>query len=207
MNRKRLAALLMAASITAAVSVSCMNNNSKKDKKDSSSSEDFLPTDSNEPVAPKDSTELKGEIGKEISANSTDFTLKSVVVHTDKEAKERFIYFDIDLRNSTSTEYTLSTLNNFFIKLPDNKEVYSDVRSQLYAESSFKKDKFFRDPFNIPSNGQFSGIVGGFILNDDVDEFTVCFYPTGSNPKDKGTVIKFAITADDLKELDSDVLK
>ena len=205
MKMKKTAALIMAALITATVSVGCMNNN--KNKKDNSEVEDFFPADSNESVAPKGSTELKGEIGKEITANDTSFTLKSVVVHTDKEAGEKFIYFDIDLRNSTSREYTLSTLNNFFIKLTDGTEVYSDVRSQLYAKSSFKKDKYFQDPFDIPSNGQFSGIVGGFILKDDVSEFTVCFYPTGSNPNDKGTVIEFSITPDDLKEPDQSIMK
>ena len=203
MNIRKTAAFFTAVSLTAAALWGCNNNNKKND----SSDEDIFSTISTEEVAPIGSTELKGEIGKEITANNTSFTLRSVVVHTDHEAKERFIFFDIDLRNSTDTEYTLSTLNNFYIKLPEGKEVFSDVRSQLYAGSNIKKDKYFVDPFNIPSNGQFSGIVGGFILMDDIDEFTLCFYPTGSNPNDKGTVIEYSITADDLKELDSELLK
>ena len=203
MNIKKIAALIMTASIAAALSAGCHNHNKNNDTSD----EEMFPTSNTEEVSPIGSTELKGEIGKEITANNTAFTLRSVFVHTDHDYKERFVYFDIDLRNSTDKEYTLNTLNNFYIKLPDGTEVFSDVRSQLYARSSLKEDKYYEDPFNIPSNGQFSGIVGGFILMDDIDEFTLCFYPTGSNPNDKGTVIEYSITADDLKELDSSLLK
>ena len=203
MRIKKTAALFMAASLMAALSAGCINNNNKNN----TSEEDIFPTLSNETVAPIGSTEIKGELGKEVTANNTSFTLRSLLVHTDSAAKERFIFFDIDLRNSTNKEYTLNTLNNFYIKLDDGTEVFSDVRSQLYANGNIKKDKYFVDPFNIPSNGQFSGIVGGFILKDDIDSFTVCFFPTGSNPNDKGTVIEYSITADDLKELDSTLLK
>lgn len=203
MKIRKTAALIMAASLTAALSAGCMNNN----KKNNTSDEDLFPTVNTESVAPIGSTEIKGELGKEVTANNTSFTLRSVVVHTDSDAKERFIFFDIDLRNSTEKEYTLNTLNNFYIKLDDGTEVFSDVRSQLYARSSIKTDKYFVDPFNIPSNGQFSGIVGGFILKNDIESFTVCFFPTGSNPNDKGTVIEYSITPDDLKEIDSTLLK
>ncbi len=199
---KKTAAFFMAASLMAALSAGCANNN-----KNNTSDDDIFQTINTESVAPIGSTEIKGELGKQVTANNTAFTLRSILVHTDSAAKERFIFFDIDLRNSTNNEYTLNTLNNFYIKLDDGTEVFSDVRSQLYARGNIKKDKYFVDPFNIPSNGQFSGVVGGFILNDEIDSFTVCFFPTGSNPNDKGTVIEYSITADNLKELDSTLLK
>ncbi|MBO4523206.1 hypothetical protein [Ruminococcus sp.] len=200
MIAKKTVAFFLVASLMASLSTGCFNKNNLSD-------EDNFPTVNTEEVAPIGSTEIKGELGKAVTANNTTFTLRSIVVHTDNAANERFIFFDIDLKNSTNNEYTLNTLNNFYIMLNDGTKVFSDVRSQLYAGGNIKKDKYFVDPFNIPSNGQFSGIVGGFILKDDIDSFTVCFFPTGSNPNDKGTVIEYSITADDLKELDSTLLK
>lgn len=203
MKIKKAAALILAAFITAAVSAGCMDN-SKNNTTDSL--EDIIPTKNTTPVDPIGSHEIKGVIGSEITENDTSFTLKSVIV-PDSDDSEKFVYFDIDLRNNTDTAYTLSTLNNFYIQLADGTDVYSDVRSQLYAGEIFKKDKYFLDPFDIPSNGQFSGIVGGFVLRKDVNDFTVCFFPTGSNPNDKGTVIKFAVTAENISAPDPSVIK
>ena len=204
MKIKKAAALVLAACITAAVSAGCMDKG--KSNNNDIPIEDIIPTKNTTPVNPIGSHEIKGVIGSEITENDTSFTLKSIIVPETSD-NEQFIYFDIDLKNNTDTAYTLSTLNNFYIQLADGTDIYSDVRSQLYAGSLFKSDKYFLDPFDIPSNGQFSGIVGGFILKKDMKDFTVCFFPTGSNPNDKGTVIKFAVTADDISSPDPSVLK
>ena len=206
MNMKKAAALLIAAFLAASISAGCSDKKQKTDNNDLNA-EDILPSRNDEPVAPIGSTVLNGEIGKEITANNTSFTLKSVIISEDPDNDYKFVYFDIDLRNSTNNAYTLSTLNNFYIKLSDDTDIYSDVLSQLNAENQFKTAKYFVDPFDIPSNGQFSGIIGGFTVNKSVTDFTVCFFPTGSNPNDKGTVIKFPVTTADLCAPDQSVLK
>ena len=169
--------------------------------------EDIIPTRNNEPTEPIGSTVLNGEIGKEISANDSDFTLKSVLVPEVDDEKAKFIFLDIELRNNTDSAYTISTLNNFYLQFTDGTKIYSDALSQLNAEEIFKKGSYYVDPFDIPSNGQFSGIIGGFTVSKDIDEFKLCYFPTGSNPNDKGTVIEYQINSADLSVPETNILK
>ncbi|SEH45168.1 hypothetical protein SAMN02910265_00701 [Ruminococcus flavefaciens] len=206
MKKTKLYALLLAAVMTASVSAGCLG------KKKSTVTSQPRPTSSNEDKSPVDlssmgSDVINGELGTMVSANDTDFTLNAVLDTGMRDDNAKFIYFDITLRNNTDKEYELSTLNNFYIQLPQGTKLYSEVRTQLYAGSHFKDDKYFVDPFTIPSNGQFSGIIGGFILGDEMNEFDVCFFPTGKDPNNKKTVIKYKITADKITAPDASVLK
>ena len=207
MKKTKLYALLLAATVTASVSAGCLG------KKKSTYTPQPRPThaddDERSPVdlSTMGSNVINGELGTMISENDTDFTLNAVIDTGMRDDNAKFIYFDITLRNNTDKEYELSTLNNFYIELPAGTKLYSEVRTQLYAGSHFKEDKYFVDPFTIPSNGQFSGIVGGFILNEDMNEFNVCFFPTGKDPNNKKTVIKYKITADKITAPDASALK
>ena len=206
MKNTKLYALLLAAAVTASVSAGCLG------KKESTVTHQPRPTSSNEDKSPVDissmgSNVINGELGTMVSANDTDFTLNAIVDTGMRDDNAKFIYLDITLRNNTDKEYELSTLNNFYIQLPQGTKLYSEVRTQLYAGSHFKDDKYFVDPFTIPSNGQFSGIVGGFILGDEMNDFDVCFFPTGKDPNNKKTVIKYKITADKITAPDASVLK
>ena len=202
MKKTGIFAVLIAAALTAAAFSGC------SDKDDSSSSR-RRPSASSTPTVTEviGSNVVKGELGKEITENDTAFTLNSVISSKNSDTGEQFIYMDITLRNSTEKEYNLRTLNNFYIELPDGSKTDSDVRTQLNAKQNFKDSKYYADPFDIPSNGQFSGVIGGFAISGDVNEFTLGFYPTGDNPRAKGTVIKYDITAADITAPTSDLLK
>ena len=207
MKKNRLYALILAAVVTTSVSAGCLG------RKKSTTSSEPRPTRaadderSQVDLSSMGSNVINGEIGTMVSENDTDFTLNAVIDPGLRDDSAKFIYFDITLRNNTDKEYELSTLNNFYIELPAGTKLYSEVRTQLYAGSHFKEDKYFVDPFTIPSNGQFSGIVGGFILNEDMNEFNVCFFPTGKDPNNKKTVIKYKITADKITAPDASALK
>ena len=204
MKKTGIFAVLIAAVLTTAAFAGC------SDRNDSSSGSSVRPrrTESipseTEPVG---TNVIKGELGKEIVDKDTAFTLNSVVSALNSDTGEHFIYMDITLRNSMAKEYALSTLNNFYIELPDGNEVYSDVRTQLYARQHFNESKYYTDPFNIPSNGQFSGLIGGIVLVGDIKDFKLCFYPTGDDERAKGTVIKYDITPSDIIDPPAEVLK
>lgn len=204
MKKTKLFAFILAAAMTASVYAGCSEKkNSSTIKERPISSGNKSPVD-HESVG---TNVIEGEIGKVVSENDTDFTLNAVIDPQVRDDGAKFIYLDITLRNSTDKEYDLSTLNNFYIELPDGVKLYSEVRTQLYANSNFKKDKYFLDPFKIPSNGQFSGMIGGFILNESMNEFKVCFFPTGEDINNKKTVIKYDITAEDIIAPDDSVIK
>ncbi|MBP5379614.1 MAG: DUF4352 domain-containing protein [Ruminococcus sp.] len=202
MKKTGLLAVLLAAVITAGAFAGCSDKND-----DSSKRSRPAVSISDEPEEPIGSNVVKGELGKEVTENDTAFTLNSVVSSKNSETGEQFIYMDITLRNSTDKAYNLSTLNNFYIELPDGKKTDSDVRTQLNAKQNFKESKYYADPFDIPSNGQFSGLIGGFAISGDVTEFKLGFYPTGDNPRAKGTVIVYDITAADITAPSSDIMK
>ena len=208
MKKTKLSALLLAALIAASASTGCLSNKksatSKKNKEDTTrpTSAEHSPVD----LSKIGINEISGEIGKEIEANDTVFTLNAVIDAGIRESEKKFIYFDITLKNNTDSEYSLSTINNFYVTVPEG-DLYSDVQTQLYAKGHFKDNKYFVDPFTIPSNGQFSGIIGGFKLEENANTFEVSFYPTGKDPNAKETVIKYEITADDITAPSDEVLK
>jgi len=151
---------------------------------------------------------IRADLLQSVSANDTVFTLNSVVSPENMEAEGcKYVYFDITIKNNTNSAYSLSTLNNFYLIMPDGEEVYSDVRTQLFAMSRFKDDAYFNDPFEIPANGEFSGIVGGFLVDKNAESFTVGFFPTKDSPSDKDDVMLIDITSDKIKAPDASILK
>ena len=202
MRKYKLTALLLCAAVAVTAAVGCSDGNSSSRSMSVASQETTI-NQNNEGRA---DNEVSAALSEKASANKTGFTLNRVIdAGTRNDKNERFLYLDITIDNSTDKEYELSMLNNFYLLLGDGSELHYHVGSQLYATNNL--DGYIPSPFTVPASGQFSGIVGGFILKDDVSEFTVCFYPTGSNPNDKGTVIEFSITPDDLKEPDQSIMK
>ncbi|MCR5601659.1 MAG: DUF4352 domain-containing protein [Ruminococcus sp.] len=207
MKTRRLSGLLLAALIAATASTGCLSNK----KKTLAQKENNEPRPTAASHSPVDLSKIgtnviNGEIGKEVEANDTVFTLNSVIDAGVRDNEKKFIYFDITLKNNTANAYSLSTINNFYITIPEG-DIYSDVQTQLYAKSHFAEDKYYVDPFDIPSNGQFSGLVGGFKLEENANSFEVSFYPTGDDPNNKETVIKYEITADDIQAPSDDIVK
>lgn len=203
MKYNRLTALTLAALMGAVCITGCGQKKSNTETSAEASSEIIL-----DDPAHIGKNRIEASLLETVSANDTVFTLNSVVSPKDKEEEGcRFIYFDVSIKNNSDTAYTLSTLNNFYILLEDGTEVYSDIRTQLYAASNFKEDSYFTDPFDIPANGEFKGLIGGFLLKKDVEKFTVGFYPTKDSPRAKGDVIVIDITADKIQAPDASILK
>ena len=200
MKKASILALILAAALSAGSFAGCSDRNESSSSRRHTSS---IPTVTEE----IGKNVVTGELGKEITENATAFTLNSVLSAKNSETGEKYIYMDIVLKNQTDKEYNLSTLNNFYIELPDGKEIFADVRTQLYAKQNFKADKYYDDPFDIPSNGQFSGVIGGIAVSGDTGDFKLCFFPTGDDARAKGTVIKYDVTAADLKDVPSDIMK
>ena len=150
--------------------------------------------------------EHKADLSAEISANNTAFTLNSVIDPGYRENGKKYIFLDITINNTTDSAYDLSTLNNFYLKLNDGTEVYSNIATSLYAMSNFKENTYFKDPFNIPANDKFSGVVGGFIIDENVNEFTVGFFPTQNDVNAKEDVCLINITDGQISDA-ADLLK
>ena len=209
MKTTKLTALLLASALFAGTATGCLDNTDTSSKAPSpavSSGNDAGLVEGEISTTPIGTIQLKGNIGDEFNENDMVFKLNSVIDADYIEDGNKFIFFDITIKNNTSKAYTLSTLNNFYLVLPDGSEEYSSIRTLLYARSTFSDKKYFPDPFDIPSNGQFSGVIGGFIINKDINDFTVCFFPTGDDPRNKEKVIRIDVAESDIQKPSSDLL-
>lgn len=187
MRKNKLTALLLAAAMTLSAAVSC-SDGSGKDSSDSTSYKVSV-DGKQDGLADK---EIKVSLTEKADANETEFTLNSVIDSGMKtEDGDRYIYLDITIDNASEKEYQLNILNNFYILLPDGEEAHYDVRTQLYAAKNM--DEYIPSPFTVPAKGTFSGCVGGFIVGSDVNSFTVCFFPTLDNDRDKSNVFKVEV--------------
>ena len=203
MKTNRFTALALAAVMGAAITTSCGQKKTTVTDTPSQTSEIIM--DDAEHIG---KNKIKANLLETVSANDTVFTLNKVVSPEDKEDNGcRYVFFDVTIKNNSSTAYTLSTLKNFYITLEDGTDIYSDIRTQLYASSNFKENTYFSDPFEIPANGEFKGLVGGFLLDKKVEKFTVGFFPTKDSPRAKGDVMVIDVTADNIQAPDASILK
>lgn len=137
---------------------------------------------------------------EEANANDTGFRLNRIIDSGQtSDSGEPYIYLDVTISNHTDKSYDLNVLNNFYILLTNEDEVHFDVRTQLYGTKNI--NNYVASPFNIPANGEFSGIIGGFILPKDSQDFTVCFFPTQDDANNKSNVIKVNVNAQNIEKL------
>ena len=148
MKKSRYAALFLAAVLSVSAFGSCNRH------KSSTNIDDISIADvTTVPVA---QNKIPADMGQSVTVNDTTFTLNSVISPENiNENGQRYIFFDVTIKNNTDTTYSLSTLNNFYIILNGSTNVYSDVRTQLFALSRFKENTFFSDPFDIPANSEY----------------------------------------------------
>lgn len=204
MKKFRITALLLTALLAATATVGCGKKN-----RTSTADDDIIYADTgnSSPIDLESIGKNKVEVSlsEEANENETVFKLNNVYMIDAQSDGTKYVYFDVTINNSTDTEYTLSTLNNFYIEA-EGEKIYSSVVTQLYARNNFKEGIFATDPFTVPANGEYSGIVGGIILNKDYSSFTVGFYPTKEDINDKETVITIDVTSDNFKDA-SELLK
>ena len=132
-------------------------------------------------------------------------------MHPENAADGDYYYLDVTIKNQTGTAYALNALNNFYIELSDNTQVEYFVGADTYGSSHFKDDIYsvVSEQYQLPANGEFSGIVGGFKIDPAKigSKITVCFFPTRENADDKEDVIKVEVPADKIIEPTADMLK
>lgn len=160
----------------------------------SESSHTNTPLINNEGIA---ETEIKAAISEEVTANDTSFILNRVIDSGEQpqEGGGTYYYFDVTIKNLTDTAYSLNALNNFYVLMPDETEYHFDVRTQLFAVNNI--ENYFPNPFDIPENGEMSGIVGGFVIPENTESFTVCFFPSKDDINNKSNVIKVDVNSAD----------
>ena len=205
MKKFRLTAIILAMSLSAVSAFSC------SDKTSSSSNAEISYMDSNKPVEAEptkysgDANKTNSAFGQEIEVNNTVFTLNSVVKVPDDASDNDYIYINVTIKNKTDIEYEFSSLNNFFLALPDGTEISSDVRTKIHSLTNFTK--CIDDYITIPANGEFTGfLAGGFIVPKGTDSFTVGFFPTLDDEINKSEVILSPVSAENISTDDS-VLK
>lgn len=205
MKKFRLTAIILAMSLSAVSAFSC------SDKTPSSSNAEISYIDPDKP-ADEDPTKYSGDanktnsaFGQEIEVNNTVFKLNSVVTVPDDVSDNDYMYINVTIKNKTDIEYEISSLNNFFVALPDGKEIASDVRTKVYSLVNFPK--CIDDYITIPANGEFTGfLAGGFIIPRGTDSLTVGFFPTLDDEINKSEVILSPVSAENISTDDS-VLK
>lgn len=205
-NKSRFSAIVLSSLLIPAALFSCSNKNTSQ----SGSAPKEIDTESWGEVLTTGkigSIVVNADLSQQVNENDTLFTLNSVIDAGLNNEDMRYIFFDVNIHNDMDVDCDLNTLNNFYLIMPDGSEMYSTVKAQLYAISKFKEDKYIVDPFEIPAKGEVSGVMGGFLIDKDVDHFTVCFFPTKNDPNNKELVVKIDVTADDFKTPDADILK
>ncbi|MDE7225747.1 MAG: DUF4352 domain-containing protein, partial [Ruminococcus sp.] len=137
-------------------------------------------------------------VGEETSVNDTSFVLNRVIDSGEKpqEGGGTYYYLDVTIRNLTDISYGLNALNNFYVLTSDGNEYHFDVRTQLYAINNI--ENYLPNPFEVPSNGEISGIVGGFVVPENTENLTVCFFPSKDDINNKSDVIKVDVTSSDI---------
>lgn len=196
MRKHFIAALFMAAALTLTVAAGCSNNNT--------SSESSKPFTGKQADLAENQIEVS--IAEQANENQTTFQLNSVIDSGEKtDDGKRYIYLDVTIGNSSSEDYSLNTLNNFYLMLPDESEVHFDIRTQIYAENNLSG--YNSNPFIVPANDELSGVVGGFLLDESVTSFNVCFFPTQNDDRNKSSLIKVPVTSADIIPLPDSLKK
>lgn len=184
---------VMALSVTAGCSDGTNVSNTSINSQSSSGSESML---SLEGIA---QNEISVNPAEDANANDTTFRLNRVInSEAASDDGNSYIYLDVTIANSTDNSYDLSVLNNFYI-LADDSEIHFDIKTQLHATKNI--ENYSASPFTIPANGEFSGIVGGFIIPKDTQNLTVCFFPTQDDKSNKSNVIKVSVSAQNMDKI------
>ncbi|MDE6664841.1 MAG: DUF4352 domain-containing protein [Ruminococcus sp.] len=205
MKKLKLTAIILAMSLSAVSAFSCSGKTTSSPEQSITLIDPDQPEQQPITKYSADAKKTNSSFGQEMEVNSTAFTLNSVVRIKDASSGNDYIYINVTIKNKTDIEYKISSLNNFFLALPDNQEVSSDVRTRLYALNNFSK--CVDDYITIPANGEFTGfLAGGFIVPSGTDSMTVGFFPTLDNEINKSEVILAPVSADDISTDDS-VLK
>lgn len=222
MKITKISALILCAAMALSASVSCEkdsnNNKNTSSGKDSvSDSVDDYTNPGNNQEATKNVPEtptkvvaigenkIPTDLQSEATANDTVFKLNSVLDAGVQGSRGcRYIYPNVEITNTSDEDYNLSSLNNVYINYGDVTYDLSSLATMLFARGCMTID-VTQDPIIVPAHGTFSGYITGFEVPTDVDSFTIGFFPTQNDERNKGTAIEVEITADDIQTASEDM--
>ncbi|MCD7890444.1 MAG: DUF4352 domain-containing protein [Ruminococcus sp.] len=187
MKKFKFAVLFLAAAIAIIPSTGCRLNSSS----DSDSSSDSSGYAGMFDVAV---TQMTTSLGDETTVDSTTYTLNRVIDSGMVKDDLKYIYLDVTIKNSYDEDYETNALNNFYLILEDGTEITTDIRADNYGKQSIDGYEHLSE---IPAGGEFSGYIG-FCVDEDVTDFTVGFFVTGSDINDKSTVIYCSVGDGDI---------
>ncbi len=193
MRKHKITALLLCAAMALTAAAGCSG---KESSSSSSASQPYKISTDGKQDGLADNV-INAGLTETAKANDTGYTLTKVIdsgMRTDKN--EHYIYLEVTVDNQTDKEYELNAINNFYILFADGSEAHYDIRTQLYAGKHMSG--FVASPFTVPANGKFSGIIGGFLVGDEINEFTVCFFPTLDDERNKDDVIKVKVKKEEI---------
>lgn len=187
MKKFKLAVLALAAALAVAPVSACRNNTKK-----------VTSVPDNNPGAYADISDVgknkvEVSISEDAEVNDTAFKLNRVIDSGRVKDGLKYIYLDVTIKNSSSDNYDLSGLNNFYLILKDGTEVLTDVRADIYAKQSMKGYEHLEQ---VAAGAEFTGYIG-FTLDESIEEFTACFFPTGTDD-DKTNVVRCEVKAGDI---------
>ncbi len=187
MKKRIIPAILLAAFIAAAPLAGCRDNTKKV--KPSSNTEASAYADISEIGKNKYDVSLS----ENADVNETGFKINRVIDSGRVKDGLKYIYLDVTIKNNSADNHDITPINNFYLILKDGTEVLTDIRADIYAKQAMDGYVHLE---KVAAGKEFTGYIG-FVVDEDVKEFTACFFPTGKND-DKTNVVRCEITEKDI---------
>lgn len=185
MKKLKMAALLVTAVVALTPVFGCRANKKVKSNNNEVSAYADLPD------VGKNKVEVNLEEKAEVK--TTSFKLNRVIDSGRVKDGLKYIYLDVTIKNNSDKDYEISGLNNFYLLLPDKTEVLTDVRADIYAKQALSG---YEQLNGIAAGSEVTSYIG-FAVNENVKDFTACFFPpTAEN--EKTDVIRCDVKAGDI---------
>ncbi len=188
MNKLKFSAFLMAAAIALTSAVGCSTK--KRTNNESSNTSGAAYSD----ISGVGEIQHDVNFGDNTDVNDISYKLNCVIDSGKVKDGLKYIYLDVSIKNNTEQSCDLSGINNFYLITEDGKEISTDVRADIYAKHALEG---YEQLLKVAAGSEFNGYVG-FAVDTNVNAFTVCFFPTGTDPNDKKNVIKCEVKSGDI---------
>lgn len=116
-------------------------------------------------------------MNEDTDINNTPYKLNGVIDSGRVQDGMKYIYLDVTIKNTSDTVMELSGLKNFYLILSDETEVLPDIRADIYAKRAMTG---YQQLLSVDAGSEFTGYIG-FLVDQNVNSFTVGFFPTGKD--------------------------
>lgn len=132
-------------------------------------------------------------MNEDTDINETPYKLNRVIDSGRIQDGQKYIYLDVTIKNTSDKTMELSGLKNFYLVLSDETEVLPDIRADIYAKRAMTG---YQQLLSIDAGSEFTGYIG-FLVDQNVNSFTVGFFPTGKDD-DRTNVILCDVKESDI---------